>query len=166
MTTCKTAHKSASLLCVMFVQLNAAFMWLCAVRIFAHAYKGARALICINECLSSLGLAQHPDKTSIGQIDRGFDFSGYHHSPVDLCLAKLNLGKHQTQLNHRQLQAYPKGWMGQSNSADVQMHLHLHHKPRITSPQDVFARMQAYEKRFHRWAIGGLQTCKMDCELY
>jgi len=32
----------------------------------------------VNQLLSELKIEQHPDKTTIGPIDRGFDFLGYH----------------------------------------------------------------------------------------
>jgi hypothetical protein len=32
----------------------------------------------LNQTLSALKLEKHPDKTSIGKAERGFDFLGYH----------------------------------------------------------------------------------------
>ncbi len=40
-------------------------------------WKLRRAIRVMNETLSELKLAQHPDKTFIGRISRGFDFLGY-----------------------------------------------------------------------------------------
>jgi len=32
----------------------------------------------LNQTFSALKLEKHPDKTSIGKTERGFDFFGYH----------------------------------------------------------------------------------------
>jgi hypothetical protein len=40
-------------------------------------WKLRRAVRSVNEELAMLGLEQHPDKTFIGCISRGFDFLGY-----------------------------------------------------------------------------------------
>jgi len=37
-----------------------------------------RAIRLLNQHLAAAGLAKHPDKTSIGKIEKGFDFLGYH----------------------------------------------------------------------------------------
>lgn len=37
--------------------------------------------------LGGLRLEEHPDKTFIGRIERGFDFLGYHFTPDSLTLA-------------------------------------------------------------------------------
>lgn len=45
--------------------------------IFAESrWKLRRAIRVMNQVLSSLGLEQHPNKTSIGRLERGFDFLG------------------------------------------------------------------------------------------
>ena len=36
-----------------------------------------RAIATMNGVLADLGLEQHPDKTTIGPVARGFDFLGY-----------------------------------------------------------------------------------------
>ncbi|WP_279247487.1 reverse transcriptase/maturase family protein [Candidatus Litorirhabdus singularis] len=46
-----------------------------------------RAIKRLNEIFKSLGLEQHPDKTFIGRINKGFDFLGYHFSRAGLQLA-------------------------------------------------------------------------------
>ena len=40
-----------------------------------------RAVRVMNEVLARLGLAQHPDKTFIGRVSRGFDFLGVDFQP-------------------------------------------------------------------------------------
>jgi hypothetical protein len=42
-----------------------------------------------NETLDALRLEEHPDKTFIGRIERGFDFPGYHFSPDGLSVVNL-----------------------------------------------------------------------------
>ena len=46
-----------------------------------------RAIKRLNGIFNTLGLAQHPDKTFIGRIEKGFDFLGYHFSRSGLRLA-------------------------------------------------------------------------------
>jgi hypothetical protein len=41
----------------------------------------------VNETLAELKVEQHPDKTFIGRISRGFDFLGYVFSPTGLEVA-------------------------------------------------------------------------------
>ncbi len=39
------------------------------------------AVRCVNQTMAELKLEQHPDKTFVGRISRGFDFLGYRFSP-------------------------------------------------------------------------------------
>ena len=43
-----------------------------------------RAVKAVNEVLAALKLKQHPDKTFVGRIRRGFDFLGYRFSPAGI----------------------------------------------------------------------------------
>ena len=43
-----------------------------------------RGIRLVNQTLNQLKLAQHPDKTWAGKVDRGFDFLGYHHTRAGL----------------------------------------------------------------------------------
>ena len=45
-----------------------------------------RAIATMNGVLADLGLEQHPDKTTIGPVARGFDFLGYTYSAAGLVL--------------------------------------------------------------------------------
>ncbi|NKB87178.1 MAG: reverse transcriptase [Acidobacteria bacterium] len=45
-------------------------------------WKLRRAVKAMNEVLADLALEQHPDKTFIGRIERGFEFLGVHFSPA------------------------------------------------------------------------------------
>jgi hypothetical protein len=47
-------------------------------------WKLRRAVKIMNQVLQSLGLEQHPDKTFIGRVERGFDFLGFDFSPSGL----------------------------------------------------------------------------------
>jgi RNA-directed DNA polymerase len=51
-------------------------------------WKLRNAARTVNQVLQALGLEQHPDKTFIGRIERGFDFLGYHFSSAGLSVAK------------------------------------------------------------------------------
>ncbi|MCP3661301.1 MAG: hypothetical protein GY696_02210 [Gammaproteobacteria bacterium] len=50
-------------------------------------WKLRKAVKRLNQTLADHGMEKHPDKTFIGQIDKGFDFLGYHHSKAGLSLA-------------------------------------------------------------------------------
>ncbi len=46
-----------------------------------------KAVKVLNRVFATLRLEKHPDKTFIGKIERGFDFLGYHFSPMGLRVA-------------------------------------------------------------------------------
>lgn len=50
-------------------------------------WKLRRAIKAVNEVMNNLKVVQHPDKTFIGRIARGFDFLGYWFSPIGLVVA-------------------------------------------------------------------------------
>jgi hypothetical protein len=50
-------------------------------------WKLRHAIKAVNEMMFELQVAQHPDKTFIGRIVRGFDFLGYWYSPDGLSIA-------------------------------------------------------------------------------
>jgi hypothetical protein len=54
-------------------------------------WKLRRAVQVVNQVLTSLQLAKHPDKRCIGRIARGFDCWGYHFSPYGLRVATQTL---------------------------------------------------------------------------
>jgi hypothetical protein len=47
-------------------------------------WKLRRAVKRVNEILNELNVEQHPDKTFVGRISRGFDFLGYDFSPAGM----------------------------------------------------------------------------------
>jgi RNA-directed DNA polymerase len=54
-------------------------------------WKLKRAIQVLNETFNELKLDKHPDKTSMGRIEKGFDFLGYHFSPEGLTLAQKTI---------------------------------------------------------------------------
>jgi len=54
-------------------------------------WKLRKAIRVLNQTFSELNLEKHPDKTSIGKVERGFDFLGYHFRPGGLALAKKTI---------------------------------------------------------------------------
>lgn len=129
-----------------------------------------RAIATTNRHLSALGLEQHPDKTSIGPIARGFDFLGYHHDPSGLRLAAVTRQRHQEKLTRlyeryqRDLRAHRRQLVGQSTIPRPEhdpARAYLNPRPKITSHNDIAQRLAAYKKRFAAWASGGLKTCEI-----
>ena len=55
--------------------LQEAYDWL-DHKMLESRWKLRRAIRVMNQVLASLGLEQHPDKTFIGRLERGFDFLG------------------------------------------------------------------------------------------
>ena len=45
-------------------------------------WKLRKAIATVNQCLNDLRFEKHPDKTSIGRTDNGFDFLGYHFQTI------------------------------------------------------------------------------------
>ncbi len=58
-----------------------------AVILAPTRWKLRAAIRLVNETLAELKVEQHPDKTFIGRISRGFDFLGYEFSPTGLEVA-------------------------------------------------------------------------------
>ena len=51
-------------------------------------WKLRKAVRIVNQTLCELQVHQHPDKTFVGRIDRGFDFLGYQFEPDRLTVAE------------------------------------------------------------------------------
>jgi hypothetical protein len=92
-------------------------------------WKLRKAVKVLNEILAALKVKQHPDKTFIGQAERGFDFLGYAFKPGTLSAAKATLERAR-QKAHR---LYEQG-------ADA------------LSVGD-------YWRRFWRWVVSGVACC-------
>ena len=75
-------------------------------------------------CLQNSNLEQHPDKTFVGRIERGFDFLGYHFDGSGLSVAQATVERfmeHATRLYEQErlepdgpasLRPYVRRWMG------------------------------------------------------
>jgi RNA-directed DNA polymerase len=70
-----------------------------------------RAIATMNGVLEELGLEQHPDKTTIGPVARGFDFLGYTYSPAGLGLAEKTIRYYRIKL-HRLYEQYQRARKG------------------------------------------------------
>jgi RNA-directed DNA polymerase len=70
-----------------------------------------RAIRQLNEIFNALGLEQHPDKTFIGRIDKGFDFLGYHFGRTGLQLAAKTIANAVEKMHrlYEQKQTAPEG---------------------------------------------------------
>ncbi|MFT4583544.1 MAG: RNA-directed DNA polymerase [Gammaproteobacteria bacterium] len=89
----------------------------------------------VNQHFERLGLRQHPDKTFIGRIERGFDFLGYHFSRAGLRIASATWDRFiekATRLYEQErvgqtdaLGCYVRRWMGWATDG-----LEGDHKPR------------------------------------
>jgi len=63
-------------------------------------WQNRRVVKVLNRCFEELKVVQHPDKTFIGKIEKGFDFLGYYFSREPLTLAR-NTVKHHVQCIYR-----------------------------------------------------------------
>ena len=70
-----------------------------------------RAVRTLNQNFAKLKVSQHPDKTFIGRIERGFDFLGYYFCRGPLRLAQRTLQNHATRLHrlYEQQKTAPEG---------------------------------------------------------
>ncbi|MCP4079096.1 MAG: hypothetical protein GY743_02485, partial [Planctomycetaceae bacterium] len=57
-------------------------------------WQNRKAVKRLNQCLNSLKLEKHPDKTFIGKIEKGFDFLGYRFGREPLKVAEKTWKKH------------------------------------------------------------------------
>lgn len=90
-------------------------------------WKLRAAIRLVNQALGALKVEQHPDKTFVGRVSRGFDFLGYTFSTVGLTgLARMTVAG----CVERMSQLYEQG-------ADV-------------------VRIGQYVRRWWRWVNGGL----------
>ncbi len=87
----------------------------------------------VNETLAALKVEQHPDKTFIGRISRGFDFLGYTFSPEGLAVAAKTVAR----FAERVTRLYEQG-------AD-----------------DLC--IGAYARRWRRWVVSGLGSQREHC---
>ena len=94
-----------------------------------------RAIKTLNQMFNVLKLKQHPDKTFVGRIERGFDFLGYHFSHGPLMLATKTM-----------------------DNMLVKMH-RLYEQKKTASPDKENAiDLGAYWRRWWGWVRGGLDN--------
>jgi len=62
-------------------------------------WQNRKAVKQLNQCFNALKVEQHPDKTFIGKIEKGFDFLGYHFSRKQLRLADITVRLHVERLH-------------------------------------------------------------------
>ena len=104
-----------------------------------------RAIATMNGVLADLGLEQHPDKTTIAPVARGFDFLGYTYSAAGLGLAEKTIRNHRVKL-HRLYEQYLRARKG---------------APRA----QIEAAITTYIARWTGWVTGGLHgTFQLDVE--
>jgi RNA-directed DNA polymerase len=90
-----------------------------------------RAIRTLNQTFAELKVSQHPDKTFIGRIERGFDFLGYYFCRGPLRLAQRTLQNHATRL-------------------------HRLYEQQKTAPAGA-VRLDEYVTRWKRWCRAGLE---------
>lgn len=93
-----------------------------------------RAVRILNQTFAELKLAQHPDKTFIGRIEKGFDFLGYHFTREGLTVGRKTLEKFAGRLAR----------------------LYERKREGLSSP----SALGSYVRRWLGWAIGGLESAK------
>ena len=109
-------------------------------------WQNRKAVRLLNQVFSELKIAQHPDKTFIGRIEKGFDFLGYHFSRKTLQLADITVRKHVEHI----VRLYEQQMLKKVT---------LHEMTLI---------LDHYVKRWQRWCTAGLsefrQLLEIACE--
>lgn len=111
-----------------------------------------RAVSTVNGILQTLDLTQHPDKTFIGRIERGFDFLGYHFSRDAngiqyLSLAAKTIANFQEKL-HR---LYEQARHAKTYKRSEQDAWRCNDKPK-----NINTEIERYTRRWLSWARGGV----------
>lgn len=97
-------------------------------------WKLRHAIRTLHAHFNALKLGMHPDKTSIGRIEKGFDFLGYHFSRGPLSLAKQTVRKHVERV----------------------LRLYEQQATKKATPSEVALVLGAHVKRWRRWCRAGL----------
>ena len=110
-----------------------------------NRHKLRRAIAIVNRVLSSLSLVIHPDKTTIGPIERGFDYLSYHFSRAGLSLAQITINNFKSKLSRHYEQNGKRrqndwGWSPKTNPA-----------------RTIETIITTYINRFRGWTFGGLE---------
>jgi len=99
-------------------------------------WKNRRAVKLMNQCFELLKVKQHPDKTFIGKIEKGFDFLGYHFSRQSIKLAKNTVNKHLEKIHQ----------------------LYEQQKRKKATSNEMTLILDDYLKRWRRWCTAGLDN--------
>ena len=91
-------------------------------------WKLKKAIQVLNRTFDELKLSKHPDKTSMGRVERGFNFLGYHFAPSGFSLATQTL----------------------ANCAGKALRLYEQEPPHMR-----VKRLGEYLRRWHGWAVSG-----------
>lgn len=96
-------------------------------------WQNRKAVKQMNECFNQLKVEQHPDKTFIGKIEKGFDFLGYHFSREPLRVANITVKKHAERL----------------------VRLYEQQKTKNATPEEMASVLGQYVRRWQRWCSAG-----------
>jgi len=77
-------------------------------------WKLRKAIRTVNMIMNRLRVEQHPDKTFIGRVSRGFDFLGYHFEPGNLGVAEKTIRKFVSRASRLYERATKKDHSGSS----------------------------------------------------
>jgi hypothetical protein len=105
----------------------------------------------LNETFAEFKVLQHPDKTFIGRIERGFDFLGYYFARQPLRLALRTLQNHATRLHRLYEQQTTRFRRRPAGEAGV-----------VRATPEGAARLDEYVKRWQRWCRAGLAGIELD----
>ena len=122
-------------------------------------WQNRKAIKAMNQLLKQLKLKQHPDKTFIGRISRGFDFLGYHFSTEPLQLASITVKKHVERYRrlYEQLKRQRPEKTKKANYRDVANAFFEGSKKKANSNELAFV-LEQYVHRWQCWCTAGLGT--------
>jgi hypothetical protein len=114
-------------------------------------WHNKKAIKAMNQIFNQLKLKQHPDKTFMGRITRGFDFLGYHFSTEPLQLAKITVKKY----GERYRRLYEQLKRKKANHKDVMNAFDAGATKKANSDELAFV-LEQYVKRWQCWCTAGL----------
>jgi RNA-directed DNA polymerase len=106
-------------------------------------WKLRKAIRSVSQVFERLGLEQHPDKTFIGRIEKGFDFLGYQFGEGKLTVSA------RTHQNH--IRRYTR--------------LYEQKLRQCSSREDILACLERYRRRWIQWAFAGLPPSTLHVDL-
>ncbi len=81
-------------------------------------WKLRKAVSKANRVLEQLKVEKHPDKTFIGRVARGFDFLGYHFTPLTTTDPSFSLTKSPKHIKEKENEKKVSGFWGNSRRHD------------------------------------------------